>query len=186
MVEDEKKLSAGVSQTLERIKGKEHTDKQLINYIKNFRKHSDLTDWEKETLIEEVETQLRMKFPKAATRVLGGKSSKAEELLEEIFSTLENEFDWSQNQVKSKVKVGGAMISGRDHVCWYISYKNIEGYSSALIYRQKTIKDAPLLEVEYGRVGKQYENEKEVKEFPVDFREDAVDLYRQHLLKTII
>ena len=51
------------------------------------------------------------------------------------------------------------MISGKEFVCWYISYKNDEGYSTGLHYRQKTAEDDPYLDVDYRRVGKEYEND---------------------------
>ena len=77
------------------------------------------------------------------------------------------------------------MISGKEFVCWYISYKNDEGYSTGLHYRQKTQEDDPYLDVDYRRVGKEYENQREFKEFPIQLKEEAINLYRKYLKKTI-
>ena len=67
-----------------------------------------------------------------------------------------------------------------------ISYKNDEGYSTGLHYRQKTAEDDPYLDVDYRRVGKEYENDREVKIFPVQLKDEAVNLFREYLKKTII
>ena len=106
--------------------------------------------------------------------------------MEEIFDLLKKEFDWSKNKVKSKVKVGGKMISGEWFVDWYISYKNDDGYSTGFAYIQKKLEDEPFLLITYGRVGQKYENEdKEEQNFPTELKDDALKLYKSFLLKTI-
>ena len=87
----------------------------------------------------------------------------------------------------SKVmKAGGSMISGKEFVCHYISYKNDKGYSTAIAYIQKTPEEDPYLEVHYRKVGKDFEQDKEEKIFPVQLREEAVTLYKTYLSKTIL
>ena len=83
-------------------------------------------------------------------------------------------------------KVGGSMISGKEFVCWYISYKNDNGYSTGLHYRQKTAEDDPYLDVDYRRVGKDFEKDREVKIFPIQLKDEAVNLFKEYLKKTII
>ena len=139
----------------------------------------------REYLVDAVEKKIRVKFPNKAKKILGGKSAKAQELLHEIYKTLTQEFDWSNNNVGNKVKVGGSMISGKEFVCWYISYKNDEGYSTGLHYRQKTLGEDPYLDVDYRRVGKEYENDREVKIFPVQLKDEAMNLFRDYLRKVI-
>ena len=182
---EEKEISQRVRKVLELIETKEHSKKELINYFNNIMENSIITDWEREVLTKAVEKEMRTKFPNSAKKIFGAKSAKAQELLEEIYSSLEKEFDWSENQVGNKVKVGGSMISGKAYVDWYISYKNEEGYSTGFGYRQKTPEDDPFLEIVYRRVGKEYENERQAKVFPVELKEDALDLYRNFLSKTI-
>lgn len=43
--------------------------------------------------------------------------------MEEINNILTKEFDWSNNDVDTRVKIGGDMISARSSVSYYISYK---------------------------------------------------------------
>ena len=47
------------------------------------------------------------------------------------------------------------------------------------------VEEDPYLEIDYRRVGKKYENEREVKIFPVELKEEALNLYKNFLVKTI-
>ena len=164
---------------------KQDNIKSLKNFYENINNSSDINDAQKEYLTNEVEKKIRIKFPKSAKKILGGKSGKAQELLEEVFNNLKKEFDWSKNCVGSRVKVSGRMISGKEYIGWYISYKNDEGYSSGFGYRQKKADDDPYLEIDYRKVGKEHEKNIEVKIFPVELKEDALNLYRSLLSKVI-
>ncbi|SMF72096.1 hypothetical protein [Candidatus Pelagibacter sp. HIMB1321] len=164
---------------------KEEKIKILENWYENIKNHIGISDYEKEYLVSAVEKRIRVKFPNKARKVLGGKSAKAQELLEEIYQSLIKEFDWSQNNVGNKVKVCGSMISGKEFVCWYISYKNNDGYSTGLHFRQKKAEDDPYLDVDYRKVGNEYEKDREVKTFPVQFKDEAINLFRDYLRKVI-
>ena len=179
-------ISEKVQKALDRINSKDLSKQELINSFNNINENTEITDIEREELISVVEKKMRIKFPNAAKKMLGSKSKKAQELLQEIFEELKNDFDWSKNKVKSHVKVCGSMISGKEYVCWYISYKNDEGYSTGLSYHQITSEDDPFLEVDYRRVGKDYEKDREVKKFPVQLKDEAVTLFKTHLSKTIL
>lgn len=159
---------------------------QLKNFFTNAINSQTITDIEKELLINAVTKKIRIKFPKNAKKILGGKSKEAQELLEEIYNTLEKEFDWSKNKVKNGVKVGGDMISGRQYISWYMSYKNDQKYSTSLHYGQKTPEDEPYLQVHYDRVGKDYKEDREEKIFPVELKDDALNLFRNFLSRVII
>ena len=170
------------------IKGKiEKQDdiKSLKNFFENINNSSEINDAQKEYLTNEVEKKIRVKFPKSAKKILGGKSAKAQELLEEAFVTLKKEFDWSENCVGSRVKVSGRMISGKEYIGWYISYKNDQGYSTGFGYRQKKPEEDPYLEIDYRKVGKEHEKDREVKIFPIELKEDALNFYRSFLSKVI-
>ena len=182
---DKSKISEKVLKVEKSIE-KEDKIKVLQSWYDNIKNYVGITEYEREYLVDAVEKKIRVKFPNKAKKILGGKSAKAQELLDEVYKNLTQEFDWSNNNVGNKVKVGGSMISGKEFVCWYISYKNDEGYSTGLHYRQKTAEDDPYLDVDYRRVGKEYENDREVKIFPVQLKDEAVNLFRENLKKTII
>ena len=103
--------------------------------------------------------------------------------MEKINDIVTKEFDWSNNDVDTKVKNGGDMISGRSAVCYYISYKGKKNkINSGFHYRQKTVASDPYLEVDFRKVGTE---ENESKTFPVALRDEALDLYRSYLSKII-
>ena len=161
---DKSKISEKVLKVEQSIE-KEDKIKVLQSWYDNIKNYAGISDYEREYLIDAVEKKIRVKFPNKAKKILGGKSAKAQEMLDEIYKSLTQEFDWSQNNVGNKVKVGGSMISGKEFVCWYISYKNDEGYSTGMHYRQLTPEDDPYLDVDYRRVGKDYEKIESLKNF---------------------
>ncbi len=181
---DKSKISKKVLKVEQSIE-KEDKIKVLQSWYDNIKNYQGISEYEREYLIDAVEKKIRIKFPNKAKKILGGKSAKAQEMLDEIYKDLTKEFDWSQNNVGNKVKVGGSMISGKEFVCWYISYKNDKGYSTGLHYRQIKPEDDPFLEIDYRRVGKDYENEKELKTFPTQLKDEAINLFREYLKKTI-
>jgi hypothetical protein len=184
MNEEEDKISQKILTIKEDIETKERTIEQLRNFFNNVNDSSEINELERECLISAVERKIRIEFPEKAKKILGDKSEKAKELLEEFFGLLKEEFDWSKNKVGSRVKVGGDMISGRQYVNWYISYKNKNKTQTHLSYNQKTPKDDPFLQVSYGGSGDAKENE--TKTFRVELKEDALNLYKSFLSKTII
>ena len=167
------------------IENKELSKEELINFFNNINENSDIDDVEREALVSAVEKKMRIKFPNAAKKVLGSKSKKAQDLLTEIFNELKNNYDWSKNKVGSRVKVGGSMISGKEYVCWYLSYKNEHNFNSGFHFRQKDAESAPYLEVDLRKVGKDFDNTREVKIFPVEQKDDAVSLFKKYLDKVI-
>ena len=86
-------ISQRVQKALNYIETKEPSKIELINFFNQVNKDEKITDHEREILIEAVEKQMRIKFHKSAKKILGGKSAKAQELLQEIYSLLIKEFD---------------------------------------------------------------------------------------------
>ena len=181
---DKAKISEKVLKVEQSIE-KEDKIKVLQSWYDNIKNYAGISEYEREYLVDAVEKKIRVKFPNKAKKILGGKSAKAQELLDEVYKTLTQEFDWSNNNVGNKVKVGGSMISGKEFVCWYISYKNNDGYSTGLHFRQKKAEDDPYLDVDYRKVGKEYEKDREVKTYPVQFKDEAINLFRDYLRKVI-
>jgi len=178
---NEKTISPKVQSALDMIENKEMTNQQYTNLYINASKYEHITDYEREVLTDKLIGILRTKFPKQSARMLGNKSTVAQELLEEVMVELKKDFDFSNNQVGSHVKVGGSMISGRDFVAWYISYKNSKGWNSSLAYRQKTPEDSPYLELHHRQVSKNTDFEPEKKEYPVQIKEQAIEDYKMYL-----
>ena len=169
----------------EKLIEKEEKIKALQSWHDNIINYSNISDYEREYLIHSVEKKIRLKFPHKAKKILGGKSAKAQELLEEIFKSLKQEFDWSKNKIGTRVKVGGDMIAGRQFVVWYISYKNESGFSTGIHYRQNTPETDPILEIDFRKVGKDSEKYRDVKILPVELKDDALKIYKEYLKKII-
>jgi hypothetical protein len=182
---EQDKISQQIDNVIKIIETKEQTKAELIALFNNANNHKDISDEQKELLIETVEKKLRKYFPSDAKKILGSKGKKAQDLLEEILSTLKKEFDWSNNKVGSKVKAGGSMISGKQYVCYYISYKNEDNFSTGFHYTQNTPEDNPQLEIDFRKVDRKFENTKENKFFEVELKEEALNLYKEYLKKTI-
>ena len=174
-------ISKKIKDLILNIKNTERTIDKLKNLYNNILNSHELNDLEKEALTSEVEKKIRTDFPKSAKKILGGKSEKAKVLLEECLQELIEEFDWTNNKVETKVKVGGDMIGGREHVCWYISYKNLLGLNTGFVYRQITPSQDPYLEVYSRRVGKNKDNNETIKTFRVELKDDAMSEYKKNL-----
>ena len=107
---------------------------------------------------------------------------EAKILLEEVYSDLIKNYDLSKNKVKPGVKPGGYMIGGQMYVDWYISYKNDEKFNTGFCYLQKSQETEPYIEVNYRKVGSDLD---EKKNFPIALKDEALSLFKNHLLKII-
>tara|TARA_B100001093_G_C26828453_1_gene1015078 strand:- start:251 stop:832 length:582 start_codon:yes stop_codon:yes gene_type:complete len=178
----EDKISKPVELALKNIREKEQSEKQLMTIFKNINTYKDITEYEREILNENVEKKLRTEHPRSAKKIFGSKDSKAEELLGEILLDVTKEYDWSDNDVGSHVKVGGSMINGTDHVCRYISYKNKLGICAGFAYKQTKVDSEPLLEVELRQV-RTKENQAKIidkKNYSVQSLEEAYLHYKNY------
>jgi hypothetical protein len=185
-VENEKQVSDRVLKikTIIESKESEWTLKDLQNFYTNFDNDKKISEYEKELLIESCAKIITKRFPKRdSKKILGDKSAEGKAFIEEVFNILVKEFDWSNNEVKSIVKCGGDMISGKSAVCYYVSYKNKKDkINSGFHYRQKTADSEPYLEVDFRKVGTDENNS---KIFPVALKDEALTLYRNYLTKLI-
>ena len=185
-MENQSNISDKVLKIKELISSKENewTLQELQNYYNNINNSKDINENEKELLVEICARIINKRFPKRnSKKILGDKSIEGRELVEQVFSILKNEFDWSNNEVGTKVKCGGDMISGQSAVCFYISYKNkTTKINSAFHYRQKTVDSEPYLEVDFRELNS---NTNQSKTFPVALRDEAITLYKSYLKKLI-
>ena len=83
---DQNKISQQIDNVIKIIETKEQTKAELITLFNNANNHSNISDEQKELLIEAVEKKLRKYFPSDSKKILGSKGKKAQDLLEEILS----------------------------------------------------------------------------------------------------
>lgn len=139
-------ISSKVQNLLNIIEGLTDS-KKLINFYNNTSAHKDITEYEREVLLEVIEGKLREIAPAAATRALGrNKDADARIYLDGIYQQTLDQFDLSGNRVKNGVKTGGGMISGRKFVDVYISYKNEAGWHTLLRWFQDSASSQRYLE----------------------------------------
>ena len=160
------------------------TLKEFQNFYHNIDISNEINENEKELLAETCAKIFAQRFSKRDSKnILGDKGIEGKELMEEINNIVTKEFDWSENDVGTRVKNGGDMISGRLSVSYYISYKSKKSKMSAgFHYGQKTVASDPYLEVDIRKVGT---DEEERKTFPVALRDEALTCYRSYLTKII-
>ena len=63
--------------------------------------------------------------------------------------------------------------------------KNEDNFSTGFHYTQITPEDNPKLEIDFRKVGQKFENTKENKFFEVELKEEALNVYKEYLKKTI-
>lgn len=179
------KISDKIQKILDNISVQERTHEQLKNMYNNISSSKDINDYEKEALIEVVTKKIRIDFPAKAKKMLGSKDEQARILLEEIYATLNEEFDLSNpeiNDVKPGIKVGGDMISGRRYVCRYFSFKTKDTkVNMGFQYNQETVEDEPLLQIYEREVGKGDEGKFEEQSFKIDETSSAIEAYKVYL-----
>ena len=181
----ENKISKLVQQTLDIINNGKKDYKELIAMYNNSQKHEKITDYEREILSDTLVSILRTKYPKQSSRILGNKSIAAQELLEEMLVKVKEEFNWESNKHDKHVKAGGSMISGKKFVCWYISYKNSQGWSCGFGYIQVTPNDLPYLEINKREISKNSIYEPMSKKYNIHSKQDALDNFKLFLIDMI-
>ena len=178
-------ISPKVQKILEIIKNKDQTYDQLHNQYENIYNNRYISEYDKECLIEVVEKKIKINFPAKAKKQFGSKDEQARILLEEIYATLNEEFNLSNpeiNDVKPGIKVGGDMISGRRYVCRYFSFKTKDTkVNMGFQYNQETVEDEPLLQIYEREVGKGDEGKFEEQSFKIDETNSAIEAYKVYL-----
>ena len=82
---DNSKISEKVLKVEQSIE-KEDKIKVLQSWYDNIKNYAGISDYEREYLVDAVEKKIRVKFPNKAKKILGGKSSKAKELLDGLLT----------------------------------------------------------------------------------------------------
>ncbi len=176
------KISPLVENALATIESKEWEQKELQNWFNNASKHPDLSDYERELLVDKVGAKIRFTFPLLAKKVFGAKDGKAVELLTEVVEQIKQIYDLSANELGNHVKCGGDQMGGKVYVYRYINYKSDDGWNVGLAYIQEKPDTEPFLKVSRyfkGLISNPDSHEEEI--FAVDDLELAVELHRENL-----
>ncbi|MBE0533314.1 MAG: hypothetical protein IH626_21035 [Rhodospirillales bacterium] len=158
---------------------------QLMTQYNNVVGHKGTTEKEKETLIAAIEKQLRVRFPKAATKIFGSRDATARDILSNIDSDILRDFDLSKNKLNNGVKTGKDVFTGKSFVHVNLSYKNSENVGVYFILNQETPTDELVAIVGRYKTGKEDPGEIERHIFGLDEKDRAVDTYRRFLAMVV-
>jgi len=137
-------LAEQVENILARTKQGQYDARQLRNLYRNVGANKELTDAQRENLVEAIEIQLWKDHPREAKRLFGARNRETRSQLEKYFTSLRERFDLSENHHKNKVKVGGSVISGHAKIYDYISYRNNDTRDIVFLAFRKIDEDMPL------------------------------------------
>lgn len=174
-----------IKKALDLVSKPEITDKQLINLFNNVESKNEISDAERELLIDAITQKLRQVSPAKAKTIFGAKDTEAIEILTCAHNSIKLKYDLSQNLLKNGVKIGGDMINGEAYISHYLSYKNKDQLGCAMSYFQESPDKLPQLRVKRYRTGKILRIEPEESNFPIEHYEQALALYESYLLASL-
>ncbi|CAA0120441.1 hypothetical protein [Zhongshania aliphaticivorans] len=170
-----------IEELVERIEANRYDEKQLINLYNNANANNELSEEDKESLIEAIEKNTRLRFPRAAKRIFGAKESVATEMLEKLYSKISATYDLTHNRLKNGVKTGGLMISGKLYIEVYISYKNADNQGVFLSLTQDTVDDELVVIVRRYSTHKPESGVKGEKTGGIDRFDEFSNVYEEYL-----
>lgn len=173
---DIKAVTVKVQNVLSLIRAS-RSPKPLLRLYENAIKYPDISEFERELIVEEIELKLREISPSQATKAFGPKDATARNFLEAVFDTISKGFNLRENQVRNGVKVGGDMISGRKNIDMYISYKNSEKWHVGLSWIQDSLASEPYLRFRRYQNGLSNLESFSEKNFSVSESDSAVEYY---------
>jgi len=170
-----------VKRALERIETGNLSPRQLENFYKNTLNYREISDLDRENLVQAIVTNLKTNHPREASKKFGAKDSEGRALLEKVYKEIKSEFDLSGNHVGNGIKVSGAQISGERYVGCYFSYKNSNKWNGGLYYWQDEVDSDPRLQVILFQTGKGNEGNGTERDYSVD----DIDLAIEDLTNTL-
>ncbi|MDT0605043.1 hypothetical protein [Thalassotalea castellviae] len=172
-----------IQDLVQKIESDKYSEKQLINLYNNANNKKDLSEEDKEILVEAIENNTRLRFPRAAKRIFGAKESVANTILEKLHQTLSQSqsINFTSNKLKNGVKTGGRMISGEFYIDVYMSFKNSENQGAYISLTQKTIDDELIVTVGRYSTHNPDSGVKNESKGGIDSFEDYAIIYQNHL-----
>jgi len=170
-----------IEELVERIEANRYDEKQLINLYNNANANNELSEEDKENLIEAIEKNTRLRFPRASKRIFGAKESVASEMLEKLYAKISATHDLTHNRLKNGVKTGGLMISGKLYIEVYISYKNADNQGVFFSLTQDTVDDELVVIVRRYSTHKPESGVKGEKTGGIDHFNEFSNVYEEYL-----
>ena len=170
-----------IQDVIENIESNKYNEKKLIVLYGNINKKEGLSEEDKEVLIEAIEKNTRLRFPRAAKRIFGSKETIASTILEKLDQKLIQSIDYTSNKLKNGVKIGGQMISGEFYIDVYMSFKNSDNQGASISLTQKTIDDELVVTVRRYSTHNPDSGVKDEKKGGIDSFDYYAKIYQSHL-----
>jgi len=170
-----------IQELVQKIEADKYNEKELINLYNNANNKKGLSEEDKEVLVEAIEKNTRLRFPRAAKRIFGAKDSVANTILEKLHKTLSQSINFTSNKLKNGVKTGGCMISGEFYIDVYMSYKNSDNQGASISLTQATIDDELIVTVRRYNTHKPDSGVKNEDKGSMDSFNDHAKTYQNYL-----
>lgn len=177
-------ISKLVAEAISRIKVLK-SPRALRTIYQNAINHQNITEFEREMVVEALEQRMREVSPNDATRLFGPRDSAVRQFMENTYKSLTSEFDFAANRVKNGVKVGGHMINGEKFVDLYLSYKSDGGVNVGLSWVQEKADSDRFLSVKVRQVGGDNAGMLAEHCFKAGQEDAAIECYREELAKVV-
>lgn len=179
------KIEQQVANLLERVNSGKMTVQQLENAFANAENNNQVSEEQREDLIEAISLQMRMRYPSVAKKRFGPVNRESRQKLEAYLDSLKFRFDLSENGHKTKVKVGGDVIKGETLVNDYISYRNQDTRVACHLFFSQHNHEAPReWRVVMKAIAGQAEN-RVASAFPESAFDEACELFENYLEKVL-
>lgn len=140
-----------------------------------------MNEEDKEVLVDAIEKNTRLRFPRSAKRIFGAKELVANTILEKLYNSLSQSTDLTSNKLKNGVKTGGRMISGEFYIDVYMSYKNTDNQGASISLTQQKVDDELIVTVKRYSTHNSDSGIQKESDGTVDSFEDYVKIYEQYL-----
>ena len=180
-------INVQVDNILGMINARKFDADRLVSLLKNVAKNKEVTDEQSEDLVEAIESQLWLTSAIKAKKIFGAKNRKTCQQLQVFLDDILTRHELSENQHKTKVKVGENVLIGQALIYDYISYKNRKtGMIAHMAFRKIRTDDKLELDVRKVHFKEQH---KEKAEKPTVFEahdfDEACELFENNLSEVL-
>lgn len=179
-------IARQVENVLRMIRSGDLAAPQLVNLFENVNSHKEVSDEQREEVVEAIQDQLWATSKSSAKKIFGPRNRDTQENLQKFLDELKARHDLSQNQHKTKVKVGGNVLRGEALIYDYISYRNSETKMIAhMAFRRITEEDTLEIAVKKVHVQDQHGAREHEKLFQKHEFNEACEAFEKHLTEVV-
>lgn len=149
----------------------------LGNLARNIKDYEGISEERKEQSLMLIYDNFGARFPRQFWKFYGSKSKIARDALSPLYEEVQKIYDFSKNKVKNGIKPGGEMISGKDHLDYYFSYKNEEKWHLLLKFSQSNTFSNQQFSVDSYHSSREYTDTLEIVKFDASDGDGALKYF---------